>query len=989
MSDGRILSFSLDLFLKKGFLKNGETQSSLSGRLEGEKEFKDDGLRDMDTVKASFLSKGPDFSNTLAPEESALAQRQVENGPEGDVLDGHTAVLSAGQRRAQEKNRYNTIGYQKKKQRAAVDFSTVSKGTAVKSRAALKQVLLSQGSSDRNGSVEERSGGSLGQMDALKQVLDSFSSTLPADLSWKWGVGGAERTLEKSWTDIVHSQESMSKTQRHQQEALWELLSTELTHVNKLTVAKEVSPMMLFSNLPSILEAHQLLWQEVMYPMLQEVRLTGRPFDPLKLEAGCLQFPDRFPAYFDYCLEMDRNVEFTRRQLETNPHFHTYLKWVENHPQCGRMRLGDMQAKPHQRITKYPLLLKAIQKNTEDLPTRNALDRMLNSVDHFIQSINDYLQLKEDTLALSVAAQRIEGYRIEGLSEEIAKHVRALCSFDLTSPIRGTGPNVIRKQVLEETLKVRRRKETKELVVLLFTDVLLMTKTQKKSEKLKVVRPPLPLERIHCIELKDGNSFMLLEVGDLGCPISVSFLSASSPDSCASWLSVLRETQVNAAEKLENLGGQSSSDTEPDLENSQGKLLYNQSPSESETDLAESMQSMIFHQHKSDAQLWVDVEDMEVVKEDKNSPLGDSAPPKTEEQQTRKNSAQWEEDEAIQNKHISERRVTWNRRQRSSPQIPELGETVGEQEYNGEESSSVLPSAPFITTERVDEDEKIRSSSIYSQLGEDEQFLQQSKRFSRKLKSPRLRRRRPHNMQVSESPEMEINGLEVMWQENSNREPNLAIKQQDSHRVLKLGSLKTNHGSLWNLQERKSLPEPEEMPEEKRKLKMVKLKSSSNSKNTPLCPSPPPPPLHPAPPAPDPQPLPSPLQSLLLRAKEREKERGRREVQRSYSLQNSPTISASPPLSASEAESTASSLVSAPGWREGNVDGSEDEMKDSDAVPEGISVDWPGWCFDDEEVFNFEDFDDDWFEQMLIRNELRRSEIKSSEQQDEAEWSEV
>jgi len=41
-------------------------------------------------------------------------------------------------------------------------------------------------------------------------------------------------------------------------------------------------------------------------------------------------------------------------------------------------------------------------------------------------------------------------------------------------------------------------------VVLLFTDVLLMTKTQKKSDKLKVVRPPLPLERIHCIQLKDG-----------------------------------------------------------------------------------------------------------------------------------------------------------------------------------------------------------------------------------------------------------------------------------------------------------------------------------------------------------------------------------------------------------------------------------------------------------------------------------------------------
>lgn len=42
-------------------------------------------------------------------------------------------------------------------------------------------------------------------MDALKQVLDSFN--ISADLRWTWGEGGTERTLEKSWTDIVHSHE--------------------------------------------------------------------------------------------------------------------------------------------------------------------------------------------------------------------------------------------------------------------------------------------------------------------------------------------------------------------------------------------------------------------------------------------------------------------------------------------------------------------------------------------------------------------------------------------------------------------------------------------------------------------------------------------------------------------------------------------------------------------------------------------------------------
>lgn len=43
-----------------------------------------------------------------------------------------------------------------------------------------------------------------------------------------------------------------------------------------------------------------------------------------------------------------------------------------------------------------------------------------------------------------------------------------------------------------------------EVVALLFSDVLLMTKVQKKAERLKVVRPPLALDITSCVALKDG-----------------------------------------------------------------------------------------------------------------------------------------------------------------------------------------------------------------------------------------------------------------------------------------------------------------------------------------------------------------------------------------------------------------------------------------------------------------------------------------------------
>ncbi|XP_052003357.1 pleckstrin homology domain-containing family G member 5-like isoform X2 [Xyrauchen texanus] len=903
-----------------------------------------------------------------------------------------------------------------------------------------------------------------------------------------WGEGGTETALEQTWTDIVRSHESMLKTQRHQQEALWELLNTELTYINKLKIAKdlvlaalshchgngflqEVTPTMLFSNLPSILYAHQLFWQEVMYPILQEVRLTGQPFDPMRLEGGCLQFPERFSAYFKYCWEEEINLEFTRRQLDTNPQFHTYLMWVENHPQCGRMRLGDIQAKPHQRITKYPLLLKAVLKTTEDLPTQNALHRMLNSVNNFLESINDYLQVKEDELALSVAAQRIEGYKIEGLSEEIDKHVREYCYFDLMTPLRGVGPKVIRKQLLEETLKVRGRKDNKELVVLLFTDVLLMTKTQKKSDKLKVVRPPLPLEKIHCIELKDGNSFVLVEVGDLGCAVSVYCLSTPSPDSCSSWLSALREAQMalytlrktdEANKTLKTtdeteLNGLERTLTECELATKVKADSTSQSDSYSDFHPLKQMESI--SENGTQTLKEVEKSNVQQVVEGKSSPLIDQQnglnhsahgrvakkdesvltaleDSKTEgRKRSNSNGKQWEDGDAPFKK-ITERRVTWNSKNitqrdllvKNQSNIPQSLLTSGHTEIN-DTFSQPTPSTSLSNKYQTQygviaeidlhlQDEETKRKSLYSQSEEDDGFLTESGMFSRKMKSPRLRRKRPNNSQPSVSPDSsrmdsgEDGSLDFAPKTNSDvnqpRDSNPSIKPQDTYRVLKLGSLKNNQSVLWQVPEVRPSPDLQtpfkhEQTDDgnlqtKPKLKGQRWTSIQNpSSFLPdhrLSPSPPP--------GLDHQLHPSPLQDLLQRAKEREKERGfgKREGKAkgsTFSLQNSPTLSASPIPSASdgereveEEESGVRSMIYAWSWREGNVDRYEDVTNESNNVPEGISVDWPGWCFDDEEVFDFQDFDEeDWFDQTLTTNDPLRSEPKRSDRQDYGECSEV
>ncbi|XP_057197145.1 uncharacterized protein plekhg6 isoform X2 [Triplophysa rosa] len=945
----------------------------------------------MDTVKSSHPSKGPELGDAMAPEETApvRAERQREE----DTPDGIVAVTSASQRMAQDRHRYHTIGHQQlgnPKKSRGIDFSTV-RGTSSsgKPRGAIMQVFFSQ-----NVTQEDRTVGGQGQVDTLKLLLDYF--TLPSDLTWTWGAGGTERKLNQSWTDIVKSHESMLKTQRHQQEAMWELISTELTYINKLTIAKElvlgalshchkygflqeVTSTMTFYNLPSILDAHRLFWQEVMYPMLQEVRLTGQPFDPLKLEAGCSQ-------------------------------------WVENHPHCGRMRLGDMQAKPLQRITKYPLLLKAILKNTDDLPTRNALQRMLNSVEHFLTSINDHLQLKEDELGLSAVAQKIEGYKIEGLSEEIDKHIQEFCCFDLTSPIRGVGPNIIRKQILDETLKVGGRKDSKELVVLLFTDVLLMTKTQKKSDKLKVVRPPLALERIHCIELKDGYSFVLVEVGDLCCAVSVYCLSTHSPDSCSTWVSALREAQTTLDTLRKNEANKTQKNTDDtDLSGSlnQNKLINkvkeedsnSQSESESDSPPLKRIDSISINGTQTISN--VEQSNAQQVMENKSStPIGQqngqsqSAHEGWFTEKKESGLIKSDESEPLLRK-FSERRVTWNR----GPQASLYPKDNTNQDLlpgkHTEKNGQSIPITYFLNelpnkTVEPDpddgsQDQLIRNVTLSSNSGED--FLSESGNFIRKLGSPRLRRQRPNNPQPSvpldSGKEPESNTTPDTSQKTA---ATASIKPQETHRVLKLGSLKNNNGIFWCDTEKISSPDPQTIwepvkkpdvdLETKPKLKTqrsVSVTEISFSHASSLS-------THKK--APGYQVSSSPLQDLLQRAKQREKEHrlGKEEKAkaRNFSLPSIPPSSPSPSASEGDREAEGTITTSAQRW-------TQNEKKGSNSILEGTGVDWPGWCFDDEEVFEFQDFDDDddFLERTLTAHELQRAGHKPSDRHGEGECSEV
>ncbi|XP_078064353.1 pleckstrin homology domain-containing family G member 6-like, partial [Mustelus asterias] len=87
------------------------------------------------------------------------------------------------------------------------------------------------------------------KMEELYQKLTAFSvfglPRLAENIREDWEIREGQESricLPKSWRDIVQGHEKMSRKQAHQQEAIWELLHTEITYLRKLKIITDVSP---------------------------------------------------------------------------------------------------------------------------------------------------------------------------------------------------------------------------------------------------------------------------------------------------------------------------------------------------------------------------------------------------------------------------------------------------------------------------------------------------------------------------------------------------------------------------------------------------------------------------------------------------------------------------------------------------------------------------------------------------------------------------
>ncbi|KAM6108781.1 LOW QUALITY PROTEIN: pleckstrin homology domain-containing family G member 5 [Pterocles gutturalis] len=384
--------------------------------------------------------------------------------------------------------------------------------------------------------------------------------------SWEEDGDEAGLALEDSWQQIIRGAEALSRRQCHQQEAIWELLHTEATYIRKLKVITdlflccllnlqesgllcEVDAERLFSNIGEIIRLHRELWRSVMAPVLAKARRTGALLDPVDFLNGFKMFGSLFKPYVRYCMEEEGCMEYMRTLLRDSELFRAYVTWAEKHEQCSRLKLSDMLVKPHQRLTKYPLLLKSVLKKTDDPRTRDAVTAMISSVEHFINHVNSRMRQRQERQRLAAILDRIDAYEVvEGSTDEVDKLLKEFLRLDLTAPIPGTSPEDTRQLLLEGSLRMREGKDSKmDVYCFLFTDLFLITKPLKKAERTKVVRQPLLVDKVICRELRDAGSFLLIYLNELGSAVAAYTFQASGQSLCRSWVEAVRNAQVKGA----------------------------------------------------------------------------------------------------------------------------------------------------------------------------------------------------------------------------------------------------------------------------------------------------------------------------------------------------------------------------------------------------------------------------------------------------------
>ncbi|XP_044214799.1 rho guanine nucleotide exchange factor 1b isoform X2 [Thunnus albacares] len=359
-----------------------------------------------------------------------------------------------------------------------------------------------------------------------------------------------------NWRELAPSEvlSSLSKKETKRQEVINELFATEHAHVRMLSVLQTVfsKPLerdelltstelaAIFPNLEEIIEMHYTFYEN-----LKKLRLEDG-FIVKSISTTVLnRFGGHEGEWFQkltarFCSHQSWALDQIKSRQRKEPRFNSFILEAESKPQCRRLQLKDIIPIEMQRLTKYPLLLENIAKNTEDPTEKEDIQQSAECCRKILNHVNEEVKVMENLLTLKDYQRRLDTSGLKPSNELYTEYK----NIDLTQKkMLYEGPLTWRV-TKEKAIEVQCVLLGDLLVLLQKQDDKMVLKCQSKSniaiqEGKQMLSPIIKLDSVFLREVAtDRKAFYVIFTWDSGAQIYE--LVAQSLGERKTWTEVIK-----------------------------------------------------------------------------------------------------------------------------------------------------------------------------------------------------------------------------------------------------------------------------------------------------------------------------------------------------------------------------------------------------------------------------------------------------------------
>ncbi|XP_070691117.1 rho guanine nucleotide exchange factor 1 isoform X2 [Pempheris klunzingeri] len=359
-----------------------------------------------------------------------------------------------------------------------------------------------------------------------------------------------------NWRELASPEalSSLSKKDIKRQEVINELFATEHAHVRMLSVLQMVfsKPLereelltstelsAIFPNLDEIIDMHYNFYEN-----LKKLRLD----DNFIVKSISTTVFNRFGGtegdWFQkltarFCSHQSWALDQIKSRQKKEPRFNCFIQEAESKPQCRRLQLKDIIPIEMQRLTKYPLLLENIAKNTEDLTEKKRIQQSAECCRKILNHVNEEVKVMENLLNLKDYQRRLDTSGLKPSNELYTEYK----NIDLTQKkMLYEGPLTWRV-TKEKAIEVQCVLLGDLLVLLQRQDDKMVLKCQSKSniavqEGKQMLSPIIKLDSVFLREVAtDRKAFYVIFTWDSGAQIYE--LVAQSVGEMKIWTDVIK-----------------------------------------------------------------------------------------------------------------------------------------------------------------------------------------------------------------------------------------------------------------------------------------------------------------------------------------------------------------------------------------------------------------------------------------------------------------